>query len=138
MTGGKINPKCGKLDGVDLTPLIKKQVQNFDRTLHWLRLPVESHFGSSINMPYQVVLKDDYKLIEKFKTNDGKQNHSYELYNLKNDISEKTNLLELKSSDQKVQQKFKQLKTEMLKWRSQFIDSVNYDPPYIDGSIKNM
>jgi len=98
MAGGKINPRCGVLDGVSLTGVMKKTESKIDRSLHWLRYPVKTHYVHNTNppwvsLPYGAMRKGNYKIIEKFYTGpDNKQAAGYELYDLKNDLSETTNL----------------------------------------------
>ena len=98
MAGGKINPRCGVLDGVSLTGVMKKTESKIDRSLHWLRYPVKTHYVHNTNppwvsLPYGAMRKGNYKIIEKFYTGpDNKQAAGYELYDLENDLSETTNL----------------------------------------------
>jgi len=82
------------LDGMDIVPLLKKPEDSLDRDeFHWLRWPVLSHYCQFKDwVPTGSVRKGDRKLIEYYETSDGRNKHSYELYNLKNDISETNNL----------------------------------------------
>ncbi|HPE75335.1 MAG TPA: sulfatase [Draconibacterium sp.] len=71
----------GKIDGESFTPLLKgENVDNSDREFYW-------HFPHNYSFePYSVIRKGDWKLIYWYK--DGKK----ELYNIPNDIGEKTDL----------------------------------------------
>lgn len=126
MAGGKLNSKNKDIDGIDLTGLMKNTDTKVDRSLHWLCYPVKPHYGSGgIRYPFGVIRKGDYKLIQKFATLDGKQKAGYELYDLKNDPQEKTNLLD------KMPEKFERLKKEMEDWRKS-VSAPEFDPHMYD------
>lgn len=71
------------VDGVSILPLLKGD-NKFDRTPIFFHYP---HYGGKGDRPCGAVRNGDYKLIEFYE--DGK----IELYNLKEDISEKNNLI---------------------------------------------
>ena len=88
-------------DGISLVPLLENPAVNFDRSLYWhfpYYHPEGDKFGrakGSIGMddflvsqtrPHSAIRKDDYKLLH-FQEDDRK-----ELYNIKNDPGEQTNL----------------------------------------------
>ena len=78
-TGAKMPDKT--IDGLDLTPLLKQTGDLKRKTLYW-------HFphywwGTRIK-PYSIIRDGDWKLIRRYES--GKR----ELYNLKDDLSEKT------------------------------------------------
>ncbi|MBC8434712.1 MAG: sulfatase [Verrucomicrobia bacterium] len=79
ITGLSLKPSQ-HVDGISLKPILYGTSEPVDRALFW-HYP---HYHRT--PPYGAVVKDDYKLIEFFE--DG----SLELYNLKNDPSESTNL----------------------------------------------
>jgi uncharacterized sulfatase len=87
------------IDGVSLMPLLKGTGTLKDRALYW-HYPHYHH-----TTPGGVIRHGDYKLIEYFE--DGK----LELYNLKNDIGETTDLAK------KEPQKVKQLHAMLQSWR---------------------
>ncbi len=85
--------------GEDLTPLFnQKKIK--ERSLFW-HYP---HYGNQGGSPASAVRKGDYKLIHWY------ENNRYELFNLKEDLSEKNNLL---NTNPKESQK---LKKELAVW----------------------
>ncbi|MBC8325280.1 MAG: sulfatase [Verrucomicrobia subdivision 3 bacterium] len=107
---GAKRPKNYQLDGVSLTPLLRDASGSLGRdALHWhfpcyLQGYTPRH-GPFRTTPAAAIRMGDWKLIEFFE--DGK----LELYNLKNDLSEKTDLAK------EMPAKIKELHTAMLKWR---------------------
>lgn len=70
-------------DGVSLVPILKGQKVNEREALFW-HYP---HYHTEGARPYSAVRKGDWKLIRFFEAD------TYELYNLKNDVSEENNRL---------------------------------------------
>jgi arylsulfatase A-like enzyme len=107
---GAKRPKNYQLDGVSLAPLLRDASASLGRdALHWhfpcyLQGYTPRH-GPFRTTPAAAIRMGDWKLIEFFE--DGK----LELYNVKNDLSEKTDLAK------KMPVKTKELHTAMLKWR---------------------
>lgn len=83
-----------EIDGKDLVPLLKEETTELDRDmLCWRRYPVIFHYkpGQHAMGPCATILKGDWKLMEFFDTPHGVEK-SYELYNVKDDVSEEKNL----------------------------------------------
>jgi len=83
------------LDGKNLLPLLSNQVDKIDRSLYY-HFPAYLENGNSETTdmkfrtrPVSVVRNGDWKLIENY------ENHEYELYNLKDDLSENKNVKDL-------------------------------------------
>ncbi|MEM8955380.1 MAG: sulfatase [Verrucomicrobiota bacterium] len=73
-----------KVDGAALTSHLKDPASPLPaRDLHW-HFP---HYHAGVNGPYSAIRRGDWKLIERHETPD-----EPELYNLKDDVSEQTNL----------------------------------------------
>lgn len=79
LAGGQL-PKGQVFDGKNIMPEIMGENKDTDRALFW-HYPVYHH-----DVPKSVIRKGDWKLIENLV------DHSFELYNLKEDISETNNL----------------------------------------------
>ncbi len=119
--------KGAQLDGVSLLPVLKDASASLGRpALHWhfpayLQGYTPRH-GAFRTTPAAAVRMGDWKLIEYFE--DG----TLELYNLKNDIGEKTNLAKKNPA------KGKELHAAMLQWRKEIKAPVpteknpGYDP----------
>jgi arylsulfatase A len=103
------------LDGVDLLPLLT-QGKKLDREALYWHYPSET--GQWVNRMASAVRKGDYKLINFYKGN------RFELYNIKEDISEQVNLAE------KMPAKLKELKQMLFKWRKE----VNAEVPDIKAN----
>ena len=107
---GARRPKNYQLDGLSIAQLLRDSTASLDRkALHW-HFPCylqgyTTRHGPFRTTPAAAIRMGDWKLIEFFE--DGK----LELYNLKNDLSEKNNLA------QKMPAKTKELHAAMLKWR---------------------
>ena len=100
------------LDGRSLMPLLKDASASLGRPALFWHFPAylqgyTPRHGAFRTTPAAAVRMGDWKLIEYFE--DG----ALELYNLKNDLGEKTNLAELESG------KVKELHAAMLKWRKE-------------------
>lgn len=120
LTMANLSPKPDShLDGVDLTPILTGQKDSLDRdTLYW-HYP---HYHKT--MPYGAIRKGDFKLIEFFE--DG----TLELYDLRNDATETTNLVESRP------EKADRLLAEMKAWRTSVgaqmpTPNPDYDPDYV-------
>ncbi len=70
------------LDALSIVPLLFNPKIPFDRGPIFWHYP---HFSNQMGRPAGAVRKGDWKLVENYET------HEFELYNLKNDISENTN-----------------------------------------------
>ena len=104
--------KATPLDGRSLMPLLKDASASLDRPALFWHFPAylqgyTPRHGAFRTTPAGAVRMGDWKLIEYFE--DG----ALELYNLKNDLGEKTNLAELELG------KVKELHAVMLKWRKE-------------------
>ncbi len=107
-------------DGVSLVPLLREGGQLADRPLFW-HYPHYQHYQKEGTTPYAAVRRGDYKLIEFF---DGAPT---ELYNEREDISEKKNL----ASEQP--ERVKALRDELHAWQKTIgaqmpTPNPNYDP----------
>ena len=100
MAGLPLMPQQHK-DGVSLVPLLMGGKKLKPRALFW-HYP---HYHGSGSRPSGAIRLGDFKLIEWFEDN------SVELYNLREDISEKNNLAS------KMPEKTKQLKKMLEEWR---------------------
>ena len=87
------------VDGLNLLPLIKSKNNIKRQSLFW-HFP---HYRGKIN-PYSIIRNGDWKLIKRY---DGKP---FELFNLKNDLSEKNDL------SQDMPEKVKELNEEIMIW----------------------
>ncbi|MED5259031.1 MAG: sulfatase [Verrucomicrobiota bacterium] len=95
-----INNSTDKVvDGLNLLPLIKGENNIKRQSLFW-HFP---HYRGKIN-PYSIIRNGDWKLIKRY---DGKP---FELFNLKNDLSEKNDL------SQDMPEKVKELNEEIMIW----------------------
>jgi len=107
---GARRPKNYQLDGLSIAQLLRDSTASLDRkALHW-HFPCylqgyTTRHGPFRTTPAAAIRMGDWKLIEFF------ENGKLELYNLKNDLSEKNNLA------QKMPAKTKELHAAMLKWR---------------------
>ena len=115
MAGLKGDPRQNaKMDGLDLTGLMTGRRDKLDRDeLHWLRYPELTHYHEGqlkSKGPCGTILKGDWKLVEFPETLYG-QKASFELYNIKDDISEANNLAD------KMPEKVEELKKIMYRWR---------------------
>jgi arylsulfatase A-like enzyme len=91
-------PSAQHVDGISIVPLLKGGNQKKDRTLFW-HYP---HYGNQGGAPFSTIMDGDFKLI-KFYENGG----YYELYNLKQDIGERNNLI------RKYPEKVSEMKTRL-------------------------
>lgn len=90
------------IDGIDIKPILTNKKAKLKRKSIFWHYP---HYHTEGATPYSAVRNGDWKLIHTIETN------SYELYNLKNDISETKNLI---VSEQVV---FAKLKKELESWK---------------------
>jgi arylsulfatase A-like enzyme len=115
---GSLPPKPDQhVDGVSLVPMLKKR-SIAKRPLFW-HYP---HYGNQGGSPGGAVRLGDYKLIEFYEDN------HVELYNLKDDISEKNDV------SAKLPQKTRELRQMLHAWRKQVGARMpkpkpNYKPP---------
>lgn len=98
IAGGKL-PETQIFDGKDITSEIMGKRSDNQRAIFW-HYPVYHH-----DVPKSVIRKGEWKLVENLI------DYSYELYNLKEDISEKNNLADSNP------QKLEELKTELKAWQ---------------------
>ncbi|OAQ40354.1 N-acetylgalactosamine-6-sulfatase [Pedobacter psychrophilus] len=105
------------LDGVNLLPLWVND-KKLDRDVLFWHYPSET--GQWTNKMSSAVRKGDFKLIEFYN------DHHLELYNIKNDISEKNNLAK------ELPAKTKELKKLLDDWRTE----VNAEVPVINKNAK--
>lgn len=86
MANLKVDKKVLKgIDGVDIKPLLTSENGKLKRKSIYWHYP---HYHTEGATPYSAVRNGDWKLIHTIETN------SYELYNLKTDISESKNLID--------------------------------------------
>ena len=90
-------------DGVSLTPLLKEEGELEPRALYW-HYP---HYGNQGGSPGAAIRDGDWKLIEFF------EDHHYELYNLRDDLSEQHNLAQAMS------EKAKELAAKLHAWQKE-------------------
>lgn len=119
------------VDGYDLTPLLKDPSAKLSRkSLHWLRYPEMRRYlpGTPKEKgPCGTILEGDWKLVEYPATLYG-QEQSFELYNVKDDISEKRDLAAV------MPEKVERLKRKMYAWRRDVGTPVDCLQMYIDAS----
>lgn len=129
---GISKPENKVLDGQSIVPLLKGKNKLEERPLFW-HFPIYLEGGNAECQdslfrcrPGSAIRLDDWKLIHYFENND------IELYNLKNDISEKNNLAQ--SNPQKVNELLNMLR----KWRKETAAPVPsiLNPDFIAKSIK--
>ncbi len=84
MTGVANNEEVN-LDGVSLSPLLKQSGALADRALYW-HYPHYQHYQQEGARPYAAIRRDDHRLIEFF------DDHRVELYNLRDDPGERSNV----------------------------------------------
>ena len=104
--------------GVSLLPLLKGQKMN-ERGLLW-HMP---HYNDQGSRPSSAYRKGDWKLVYNY------EDEIYELFNLKNDISESKNLIEIQP------EKFEELKLEMNKKLTEL--KAKYPTPNPNYKIPN-
>jgi arylsulfatase A len=111
------------IDGVSLMALLQQKGGLNRPAIYW-HYP---HYHSSSIGPCDAVRAGDYKLIEWFDESICGPGNEFELYNLKNDISEQNNLAK------QMPGKVEQLKKMLLTWRSEVNAQIltpnpDYDP----------
>jgi arylsulfatase A-like enzyme len=92
----------GPIDGVSIVPLLKNAQANLDREAIYWHYP---HFSNQGGRPGAAIRVGDFKLIEEYEFG------QLELYNLKEDIGETTNLAD------KMPEKTQQLHRMLRRWR---------------------
>jgi arylsulfatase A-like enzyme len=107
---GAMRPKNYLLDGLSIAPLLRDSTASLDREALFWHFPCylqgyTPRHGPFRTTPAAAIRMGDWKLIEFF------EDSTLELYNLKNDLSEKTDLAK------KMPNKTKELHAAMLKWR---------------------
>ncbi|MHC4744236.1 MAG: sulfatase-like hydrolase/transferase [Planctomycetota bacterium] len=107
------------VDGVSLVPLLTGKGKLKRKAIYW-HYP---HYHGSGNRPSGAVRAGDYKLIEWYE--DG----SVELYDLREDLSEKKDLAE------KMPKKAAELKTMLAKWRKEVGARMPASPPRDDFDV---
>lgn len=113
----------GSIDGISLMPLLIKSGSLDRRAIYW-HYP---HYHSSSIGPCGAVRAGDYKLIEWYDDSIAGADGRFELYDLKNDIMERNNLVE------KEPDKVRELSRMLSDWRKQvdaqmLTPNPNYDP----------
>lgn len=123
--------RINALDGVSFAPLLKDPTASLDRDAIFWHFPCflqgsgDPHGGPFRTTPAGSIRKGDWKLIEWFETG------RLELYNLKTDLSETTNLAESEP------QKLKELHDAMLDWRKDVNAPIPTTPnPKYDPNAK--
>jgi arylsulfatase A-like enzyme len=101
MAGLPLNPKQ-HLDGVSLLPLLRSKAIKLPRKAIFWHYP---HYHGSGHRPAGAVRAGDFKLIEFF------EDMHVEMYNLKDDLSERNDLA------RKIPEKAAELRTKLHKWR---------------------
>ncbi|MEW6302936.1 MAG: sulfatase [Verrucomicrobiota bacterium] len=109
-------PPKGALDGVSFAPLLKKPSASLARDPLYWHLPHYHH-----STPASAIRQGDWKLIEFFETG------AVELYNLKSDLGEQTNLAAREPK------KARELRTSLAAWREKVgarlpTPNPNHDP----------
>lgn len=121
IAGGK--PPGGQpLDGESLVPLLRDPAAALKRDAIYQHFPgyLGAGGGSWRTTPVGTIEAGDWKLMEFF------EDHRLELYNLRDDIGEKTNLAE------KLPDKVKELHAKMLAWR----EAIHAPMPTANADIK--
>jgi arylsulfatase A-like enzyme len=92
-------PSDRPIDGENLIPVLRHSGQLKRKAIYW-HFP---HYRGSV-VPYSIIRKDDWKLIKRYEGN------AFELFNLKEDISEKHDL------SHKRPDKVKELNADLVIW----------------------
>lgn len=103
-----INKLPSNIDGISFLPVLKETSQKSHQDLYW-HYP-HYHKGSGM-MPAGAVRSGDFKLIEWYEPSLLEKENAYELFDLKSDIGETTNL------NEKNPEKAAELKLRLEKWR---------------------
>lgn len=106
------NSKIDGIDGVSLKSFIEDGKELQERPIYW-HYP---HYGNQGANPASAIRLGDYKLIHDLET------EGFELYNLKEDIGETTNLLKVEP------ERTSKLKEMLLTWVSE-----NYNKPFVEN-----
>lgn len=97
---GVPTPKNRVIDGISLMPVLKQTGGLRREALFW-HFP---HYRGKDVVPYSIIRQGDWKLIKRYE---GK---TFELFNLKNDLSETTDLAE------KMPEKVEELDEQLIRW----------------------
>ena len=108
------------LDGVSIVPLLKGGAMDRGKPLFW-HYP---HYGNQGGAPYGMIREGDWKLIEWYE--DG----SFELYNIPQDLSEKSNLAAQHPD------RVKTLHEKLVAWRKQVYALMPTPHPNFDPTAK--
>lgn len=108
------------IDGISLVPLLRGGTKPTRDTMYW-HYPHHQHYQLGGAMPYGAIRSGDFKLIEFFN------DMHVELYNIRNDISEKTDLAATEPA------KVEELRTRLHAWRKEVnaqmpLPNPKYDP----------
>jgi len=129
MAGLRLRPEQ-HVDGVSLVPLLRREGKLSRKAIYW-HYP---HYHGSGSRPSGAVRAGDYKLIEWY------ENGAVELYNLRDDISEKEDLADLPrpagpGTAGKMPQKAAELKAMLAEWRKQVSAKMPASGPQDDFEI---
>jgi arylsulfatase A-like enzyme len=108
------------LDGVNLRPLLRTDGRIENRSLFWHYPHYNSH---PLSVPSSVIRKDSWKLIETFDP------EGLELYNLDDDLSETTSLVDSNPA------KVKELHRDLKAWREEVRAEIMTPNPDYDPKI---
>jgi arylsulfatase A len=116
-----------QIDGVSLMPLLTQSGTLNRRAIYW-HYP---HYHSSSIGPCGAVRAGDYKLIEWYDESICGPGNEFELYNLKEDISERNNLAK------KMPERVENLKKMLSNWRSEVnAQMLTPNPDYDSGKAE--
>jgi arylsulfatase A-like enzyme len=118
MAGLELMPEQ-HIDGVSMVPLLRNKGRLKRKAIYW-HYP---HYHGSGNRPSGAVRAGDYKLIEWYEDN------SVELYNLKNDIGEKHDLVK------EMPEKAAELQRMLAKWRKEMNAKMTASGPRDDFEV---
>jgi arylsulfatase A-like enzyme len=109
------------IDGISLVPLLRGGTRPTRDTMFW-HYPHHQHYQLGGAMPYGAIRSGDFKLIEFFN------DMHVELYNIRNDISEKTDLAATELA------KVEELRTRLHAWRKEVNAQMPSPNPKYDPS----
>jgi len=127
------HPKVKNIDGVNLIPLLRGGHKLDREALYW-HYP---HYHRQGFKPSGAIRVGDYKLIEWYEQTLYNEPHQIDLYNIKEDIGETTNLA------REMPQKARELREMLHEWRravgaQEMTINPNYDPKRADWPEANM
>ena len=122
-----VNPKVQNIDGVSLIPVLTGGDRLNREALYW-HYP---HYHRQGFKPCGAIREGDFKLIEWYEPTLLGEPHQVDLYNLKEDIGETTNLAE------EMTEKARELREKLRQWRKavgaqEMTVNPNYDPERAD------